>query len=78
MKEAPGDGSDFVEKSDRGGGLGGVDRTNSDKQSQVGVDLFGRAVGDAVAVEPVASGPPPRRDSLEPTTLIESPDRRSV
>ena len=41
VEEAPGDGSDFVEDLQRVFGARGVDGTGSNKELQVGVDLFG-------------------------------------
>ena len=55
MQEAPGDGSDLVEESDRGGRLGDVDGTCSDEETKVGVDLLRGAVRDAPMVQPVSA-----------------------
>ena len=58
MEEAPGHGPDIVEEMDGVLGARGVDGAGTDEETQVNVDLFGRPVGDAVVVEPVASGSP--------------------
>ena len=36
--------------------MGCVDGAGSDEETKVGVDLFGRAVGDAVVVESISAG----------------------
>ena len=40
MEEAPGEGSDFVEESDRIGGLRSVESTGSGEKPKMGVDFF--------------------------------------
>ena len=57
MEEEPGDDSKVVEEMNGVLGARGGDGAGADEETKVDVDLFGRAVGDAVVVEPVASGP---------------------
>jgi hypothetical protein len=52
--EAPCDASDVVEEFEGGGGSRVVECSGADEESEVGVELFGRAVVDAVVVKPVA------------------------
>ena len=55
MEEAPGDGSDVIEETNGFFGRGSVDGACSDETTKVGVDLFGRSVGDAEVVQSVSA-----------------------
>ena len=55
MEEAPGDGSDFVKELESASGSGLIDGIRADEDSQVGVDLFGRGVGDPPMVDPITA-----------------------
>ena len=55
MEEAPGDGSDIVEELEGDDCSRVVECSGSDEELEVGVDLFGRAVGDSPVVQAVST-----------------------
>jgi hypothetical protein len=56
VEEAPGDGSDFVEKIKDGLSAADVDGASLSKETKVGVNFLRRTVGDSLVVHPVPAG----------------------
>jgi len=54
VEEAPGDGSDFVEETDRRSGLFAVDGAGSGEEPEMRVDIFRGTVGDAPVVQSIS------------------------
>jgi len=56
MEQPPGHGSDVVEEIKGGFGLCRAESAGAEEETEVDVDLPRGAVGDAVVVQPVATG----------------------
>jgi len=57
VEETPDHGSDLVKEVESGAGLTLVDGTWFDKESEMGVNFFGRTVSDAPVVHSVSTRP---------------------